>query len=283
MTPAPLLFVHSGQAWIRGSEQCLLDLVTHVDRARFSPVVLCDSPMLADAARAIGVPVHQVAGWPVSARRWLPSRLEMASTRRIVEQHGIRLIHANDTEPIKALLPEARRRRIPVLAHLHITINEAERRWAFLHQVALAVGVSEAAVAGLREDGFPESRITVVYNGVDPQRLERGDATDLRPRLGIAAGDVVFTSVGSLIARKGMDVLLRAFDHLSAQRPGCHLLVCGDGPERAALEAQARATGAAARVQAAMISCINRPRVSGSSRCIARASSRGASLRIDAR
>ena len=248
MTPVPILFVHSGQAWIRGSEQCLLDLVTHVDRRRFTPVVLCDSPVLAEAAAAIGVPVQQVGGWPMAAQRWLPSRSEVATTRRIVDAHGIRLIHTNDTEPIKALLPEARRRGIPVLAHLHITIGEAERRWSFLHQVALAVGVSQAAVTGLREDGFPESRIAVVYNGVDPGRLEQGEATTLRQHLGIPGDHIVFAAVGSLITRKGMDVVLKAFDRVASRHARCHLLVCGDGPERAALAAQAAAMAGGDRV-----------------------------------
>jgi glycosyltransferase involved in cell wall biosynthesis len=239
--PAPVLFVHSGQAWIRGSEQCLLDLVTHLDRRRFTPVVVCDSPVLADAARSAGAPVHQVSGWQFAATNWLPSREEVATMQRIVQQHGIRLIHSNDTEPIKAILPVARQRRLPLLAHLHITIDESERRWSFLHQVALAVGVSEAAVAGLREDGFPPQRIVVVHNGVDPQRLEQGDATGLRVALGIRPEAIVFTTVGSLIPRKGMDVVLDAFERLSERRPGCRLLVCGEGGERARLEGQATA------------------------------------------
>jgi glycosyltransferase involved in cell wall biosynthesis len=248
MTPAPILFVHTGQAWIRGSEQCLLDLVTHIDRRRFSPVVVCDSPVLAEAARTSGAPVHHVSGWQFAATHWLPSREEVSTMRRIVDQHGIRIIHSNDTEPIKAILPVARQRRLPLLAHLHITIDETERLFSFVHQVGLAVGVSEAAVAGLRADGFPEKRIAVVYNGVDPQRLERGDASDLRRTLGIPADAVVLTVVGSLIVRKGVDVVLKAFEEVVTRRPDCHLLVCGDGGERERLTALARRIIDAGRV-----------------------------------
>jgi glycosyltransferase involved in cell wall biosynthesis len=240
MAPAPILFVHTGQAWIRGSEQCLLDLVTYLDRRRFSPVVVCDSPVLAEAARSAGAPVHEVRGWQFAATHWLPSREEVSTMRRIVDQHGIRLIHSNDTEPIKAILPVARRKRLPVLAHLHITIDETERIWSFVHQVAFAVGVSQAAVAGLQADGFPETRMAVVYNGVDPQRLERGDASGLRQALGIPASAVVVAVVGSLIARKGVDVVLRAFEEVTSRRSDCHLLVCGDGSEREHLTALAR-------------------------------------------
>jgi rhamnosyl/mannosyltransferase len=50
--------------------------------------------------------------------------------------------------------------------------------------------------------------------------------------------------VGRLVGYKGVDVLLRAFEGLDAE-----LVVVGDGPRRAALEAQARERGRADRVR----------------------------------
>lgn len=52
--------------------------------------------------------------------------------------------------------------------------------------------------------------------------------------------------VGRLIARKGLDVLLRAFAGAS---PPVRLVVIGDGPDRAALQALAAALGLDGRVQ----------------------------------
>lgn len=52
--------------------------------------------------------------------------------------------------------------------------------------------------------------------------------------------------VGRLIARKGLDVLLRAFAGAS---PPVRLVVIGDGPDRAALQALAAALGLEGRVQ----------------------------------
>jgi L-malate glycosyltransferase len=233
--PAPILFVHSGEDWIRGSEQCLLDLIAHLDRARFSPVLCCDSPTLARAGRELGVPSHQL-GWGFAANHWWPSRREMADLHNLIVQYGVRLIHTNDTDPIKAIIPPARRARIPVVAHLHIAIGEAERRWSMLHQVSFAVGVSRAALQGLLSDGFPKEQSAVIYNGIDPARLEQGDARGLRAELGIPDTAIVLTALGSLIQRKGVDVTLEAFARLAGERSDCHLLFCGSGPERHALE-----------------------------------------------
>ncbi|MGL6500473.1 hypothetical protein ACSZOJ_19715 [Aeromonas dhakensis] len=37
MSATPILLVHYGENWIRGSERCLLDLLAHLDRSRFAP------------------------------------------------------------------------------------------------------------------------------------------------------------------------------------------------------------------------------------------------------
>ncbi len=245
--PAPILFVHSGLDWITGSERCLLDLVAKIDRNRFAPIVLCNTRSLADAAREYDVPVYQSVDWTVGADRFFPARQQVDVVSQIIRQHDVRLLHANDSDYLQVLLVAARRAQIPVLSHLHILLTRAERRSSFLHQVAMCVGVSEAAVAGIRADGFPEKSIRVIYNGVDPERLSQGNANALRGQLGISDDAIVVAAVGSLIERKAVDVLISALAKLRAQEPGqhidgqrlVHLLVIGDGPKLAALEAQA--------------------------------------------
>lgn len=52
-----------------------------------------------------------------------------------------------------------------------------------------------------------------------------------------------FVAVGSLIQRKGFDLLLDAFADLLKTYPSCFLTIYGEGPERAVLEAQSRRLG----------------------------------------
>ncbi|OGL01419.1 MAG: hypothetical protein A3E31_16510 [Candidatus Rokubacteria bacterium RIFCSPHIGHO2_12_FULL_73_22] len=47
---------------------------------------------------------------------------------------------------------------------------------------------------------------------------------------------------------KGFDLLVEALPRLAAEVPSARVLLVGDGPERAALEARARALGVAARL-----------------------------------
>jgi glycosyltransferase involved in cell wall biosynthesis len=234
--------VHHGQDWIRGSERCLLELVKHLDGSRFRAVLLTDSDTLASHAEDLGATVYRhrdVAG----PDQFLPARTLVAAARSIVRAHSIRLIHANSLETVKWLLPAARSAAIPMLVHVHSQSTESERCYGWLHQAGMIVGASAAALRGFVDDGTPVRRLRVVHNGVDPERLETGDAMDLRARLGIRPDEIVMTAVGSLIERKGQDVLLAAVAELHRSSLRYRLLIVGSGPERAALEARARTLG----------------------------------------
>lgn len=227
-----IAFAHKGRDWIRGSEQCLLDLVARLDPARFRSVVLCDAPTLAREAERRGATTVLVEDWgsgPVcaaSVRRQTAARLR---------EHGASLVHANCAEVLPAVVPAARELRLPVVAHLHLPMTHADRLHSLLHQVDTAVGVAEHVVAELRHEGMAPGRVRVIPNAVDEVRLGAGGATGLRRALGIPADACVMTSVGSLIVRKGHDVSIRALAAARAGGRDVQLLVCGDGEEAGAL------------------------------------------------
>lgn len=247
--PKPILFAHFGLDWITGAERCLLDLVQHVDKRLFKPIVVCNADALAGAAREAGATVYSGSRFS-PPDRFLPSSAMVAFGHRIVQQERIALIHANAFEHVKWLLPCARRQRIPMVLHVHLPSTEDERCYSFSHQVCRVVGSSQSAVAGFRQDGLRDDRITVIYNGVDPRRLADGDAKALRKQLGISSSQVVLGVVGSLIERKNQQTLIEALQILVGRgRRDIRMLLIGGGPDAAALEASAEARGVAEYVR----------------------------------
>ncbi|HEY0779549.1 MAG TPA: glycosyltransferase family 4 protein [Gemmatirosa sp.] len=230
--------------WITGSEQCLLDLVARLDPARYRAVVLCEQPMLAGAVEALGVPVERVdTDWGVAAPRAGMARVR-ARVADVLRAYDVRLVHVNVTSTLPAVLPPARRRRLPVVAHLHLPVtDEYERLHQLVHQADVSVGVAEHVIAPLQADGVAPARLRVIYNGIDTDRLGCGDATGLRASLGISAGASVAVAVGSLIQRKAHDVTIRAVAAARARGRDVQLLVCGSGPEEERLGALADALG----------------------------------------
>ncbi len=92
-------------------------------------------------------------------------------------------------------------------------------------------------------------RIRRIPPGVDTDNF-RPDRADpgLRRKYGAKKGDKVLLYVGRLAARKGVDTLLEVFAKAQKRYPRCVLFIVGDGPNREALEAQARDLGIANRV-----------------------------------
>ncbi len=81
--------------------------------------------------------------------------------------------------------------------------------------------------------------IEVVENGVDLEMWQPPEAS-VQATLPHAADPIQFVFVGRLVALKCVDVLLDAFREV-ARQTDTRLLLIGDGPERPALEAQAKA------------------------------------------
>ncbi len=101
-----------------------------------------------------------------------------------------------------------------------------------------AIGVSQYVTRRLRSaTGFPDELVRCVYNGVAVERGRVKNVSGELEQLGIGANDFVCLVVASMIPEKGMYVAVDAF----ADKPELgHLILIGDGPQRAEIEAQAQ-------------------------------------------
>lgn len=121
------------------------------------------------------------------------------------------------------------------------------KRWSYPLADAL-VANSEGAAADLaRTIGVSPSRIHVIYNPTGAPSLQaQAAAAPAHPWFQPDALPVVL-GIGRLVAQKNFVQLLAAFALVRASIPA-RLVILGEGPERAALEAQARRLGIAADV-----------------------------------
>lgn len=107
------------------------------------------------------------------------------------------------------------------------------------HLISVSAGL-KAALIGL---GAPPEKVTVLRNGVDLAmfRPQAREAT----RIALGLNGPTLISVGHLIPRKGHDKVIEAL----AALPGFSLLILGEGPERARLEALIAARGLGGRAR----------------------------------
>jgi glycosyltransferase involved in cell wall biosynthesis len=118
--------------------------------------------------------------------------------------------------------------------------------WRLASSIAVVhTGIKEYLCGRLR---VPAERVQVVPVGIDVGKYHRGDRAARRQALGIGA-ETVFLFAGRLAAVKNVPGLIAAFLNVQSQgAPSAHLLVLGDGEERAAAQALIQAHPLGARV-----------------------------------
>lgn len=252
MAKIPILFNHYGDEWIRGSEILLLDLLSGLDKSRFTPIVWCNGRQMADACLAAGYCTYQS-----EFRTMLDYNSDPANVKeyfkmigfgiKLCREHHIRLIHANSAAPAQWLVPISRHMHLPMLAHLHSSYLRRSRYSNLLHCANMVVGVSKHVLEGLRSDGLADRRLRVIYNGINFSRFS-DISPGVRERNRIPNDAIVVTTAGALVVPKGHDILLRAFSAATDQSSRTHLVIMGDGPERRALRQLAGVLGIEKRV-----------------------------------
>lgn len=95
----------------------------------------------------------------------------------------------------------------------------------------------------IETEGLDPSHIITIHNGTDPSPVPPRTSDAVREALGLGADAPVASCVANLIEYKGHRDLLAAWASVRAAHPTAELLLVGDGPERAAIDAAARTVG----------------------------------------
>jgi glycosyltransferase involved in cell wall biosynthesis len=224
---------------IGGLERVVLNLATHVDRARYRSSIVClgpGGPLVAEAAGA-GVDVHVVAASP----RFHPGLV--AHLARRFRRENVRVVHCHNAAPLVygALAGRACRARVVYTAHGVKTSGSRMpvllARAGFVDEF-FTVSQDARRIAVTRAGADPR-RVRTVVNGVDTARytpLAAPARARRRAQLGIPEEAFAFVIVARLSPAKDHDNLLRAFASLADPERRLRLAVVGDGELGATLD-----------------------------------------------
>lgn len=127
------------------------------------------------------------------------------------------------------LLPNDRRRR-PKIQRV-------------LRESSAVMTVSEGLRHAVIDLGKDPLRVHTIYQGVDDKLFFPGDAETARQRLALPADRRLLLWVGRMVEVKGLDTLIAAFDLARQKQSDLHLLLVGDGPLRASVQADVQRRG----------------------------------------
>lgn len=260
MTSSSPIVIHAIKTdGIAGAEAHLLDLLAGLRAAQHDArLLLLDTPArggaaMAAAAEGRDIPVareviygHLNPGLTLRlARRWRRERPDIVHTHLFhADTYGI---PAARLAGVRAVVSsrhnnDARRARLPLRA-----LN-----WALWQMADAGIGISDA-VAGyaIAVEGVAPGKMHTIHYGLAAPSAPVNAASAraaLRAELGLDADALLLGTVGRLIPVKAIDTAIAAFGRVAADFPRAHLVVAGDGPLRAELQAQANAPGLGGRV-----------------------------------
>lgn len=240
-----------------GLENGVVNVINRLDRDRFVSSVCC-LKHAGEFARRIEDPrvaIHELH-WRGGNDPRLALRLAGLLRRTRPD-----IVHTRNAEPFFYGFAGAKLARAKALVHSEHgrkfddrPARFAVQRWMSRHTDAIFAVSGQLKTDLVKHIGMPDASVEVLHNGVDLSRFNvaaRAGAPSpareaLRRDWGVPAGALVVGSVGRLVAVKNYALLLRAV--ASSGLEDVHLVLAGEGPERAALTALAASLGIASRV-----------------------------------
>lgn len=227
-----------------GLERVVLQLVEHMDRSRFEPLVVAlEGPGdLAPELDRLGVALHVFP-----RKRGLDVQV-LSDVANLFEQKRIALVHTHNPSPhvygsFAASIVRHRGVLRPTVVHTkHGRNHPDDGRRVMVNRVAAAfsdrvVAVSDdARKVALEVERIEPHRLVTIRNGVDTTKVCPGDGTAKRRALGIADDTFHIGCVARLSIEKDHATLLHALSILRERLPQACLTLVGDGALRAELE-----------------------------------------------
>lgn len=205
------------------------------------------------AARAAGIQLHVISERGRFDRRIVPA------LRKLVAEQEPDIVVTHSVKSHFVMFRSKLWQDLPWVAYHHgYTSTDLKMRFynlfdrRSLPKADRVVTVCEAFANELATTKrVPRDRISVLHNSIRPQpRASEEEVRALREKLGITSEQKTILSVGRLSKEKAQADLIQAFARLRETDPNldARLVIVGDGPERAHLEAEANSKDLADRI-----------------------------------
>ena len=234
-----ILYVDLEREWRGGQSQALLTVRGLRALGHDAQLLSVWGSPLARRAAAAGTPVHDVAK---KARRAGAALL----LRKLPSLQNYDVLHANEPHALTAAWLAGAQRLTHVIVSRRVAYSLssgglARKRYQIVHRI---VAISHFVEKSVLESGVAPEKVAVVYEGVEVPRLPTQEARQqARRRWSVTENEKLLGCIGYLLPEKGQEIAIRALSTIGTKVPRARLLLAGDGPCRAGLEALVQQLG----------------------------------------
>lgn len=227
------------QGQIGGGESHLLSLVENLDNSVFEPVVLSftDGPMI-DRLKKMNIPTHVIhTTRPFDFTKW-------RAVKKFIRELNVDLVHAHGTRANSNVLWASKSLGLPVIYTVHGWSFHPDQK-AFVQKIRVLgekyltsrsdLNISVSASNQQTGKNYISSfQSTVINNGIDQKKFD-GNKTykNVRKELGVPDDITLVLFIARFTLHKQPLTLIKAFAKALKQNPKMHLLMVGDGDQKA--------------------------------------------------
>ena len=235
--PLSILHTESSTGWGGQEIRILTEARGILDRGHRVMLLSPANAEILPAAKRLTIPTTALN---IERKRPLP----LLAMRTWLHAHGSEFdvinTHSSTDSWLTAIACATLRAPPPIVRTRHVSTainNKISTRWLYEKATAHIVTTGEALRQQLhRDNGYALDRMTSVRTGIDLTRFRPVDRANARAQLGLNDRPTVGI-LATLRVWKGHRHLLEAMLQLRERFPQWRLLIIGDGPERARLEA----------------------------------------------
>lgn len=197
----------------------MLELLRHINRNRFEPiVVLPDKGDLYLAMRNLGIETRIVMFNPFS--RWNPihyCKTAINFYRIIRGISNVDIICVNNFKLNKYLIISSKLIGIPLICNVNLVLNKKEISRYLIKWVNLVIPSSKAVARPLMNYGISKDKISVIWSSVDVDKFRSAPVTGyyLRKEFGIKKDDYLIGIIGRIHYEKGHHILIEAISKIN--------------------------------------------------------------------
>lgn len=238
MTIKKILFLHQGAFWNRGSEKVLLCLLSNLNQERFEAILVCNHKLLAAEAEKHGIKTLQIE-WPEVMIDKNYIKLQFIRVLRtiiwlktLIKRESIKIVVCNSGLTTQSGYYAARLSGIPSISYIHSPYTKRYIYLYRLHKSNIAVFVSNAIRTAMKKKVTFSDEL-VIHNAIDIDLFKPVATRNRNVIEGLQIDDKkpVIGQIGSLIHRKGIDLLIEAAKSLIQKEIEFHIVLVGSGPE----------------------------------------------------